>query len=206
MKPIATLIVYASLINVTMAAEPAHRAEILEISGQTQQTPQFQISGAKEKSVKPRFWIEIEAVIEVETTDPSGFIPELQANWFAVIKDKNRGEPVRLTGTTTFKNIRTADKKVFISAYIEPDTLERFTGKSKPSDSDIEGFALTISGRGIVAEGKYARGLAKATAEEKAQWWVKWDKESLEGLIISKSKTPFAPLWTDRYPTEKAER
>lgn len=50
-------------------AETAHRAKILNIEGQAQQTPEFQISGPKDKPTKPRYWIEIEAEVEVETTD-----------------------------------------------------------------------------------------------------------------------------------------
>jgi len=206
MKTTAIAILLTALLSfVGNAAEAVHRAKIKKIAGQTQQTPEFQVSGPKDKSTKPRYWLEIEAEVEVETTDPSGFIPELEAKWFAVIMDKNSRAPVRLLGTVTFKNLRTADRKVFLSAYIEPDTLERLTGKSRPSDSDIEGYALTISGPGIVSDGRHAKGLAMATAEEKTKWWVEWKNKDLDGLIVPKSKTPFAPLWTDRYPTEKAE-
>ena len=185
------------------AQQPVHRAKILKIEGITQQTPQFQVSGPRDKATRPRYWIEIEAEIEVETTDPSGFIPELKAQWFAVIRDKHSKKPVRLLGQATFKNVRTADKKIFVSAYIEPDTLERLTGSSRPNENDIEGYALSISGAGIVTEGRYGEGLTKATAEEGAKWWIDWKNQNLDGLIIPKSQTPFAALWTDRYPTEK---
>lgn len=207
MKTITTLMVTLAMIAGAEAQQPAqqpvHRAKILKIDGQTQQTPSFQVSGPRDKPTKPRHWIEIAADIEVETTAPSGFIPELEARWFAVIKDKHSGKPVRLLGKTTFKNIRTSDKKITISAYIEPDTLERLTGSSRSSGRDIEGYALTISGEGIVTEGRHGEGLTMATAEKAAKWWETWENESLEGLIIPKSATPFGPLWTDKYPTEK---
>jgi len=184
------------------AAEPAHRAKILKITSVTQQTPQFQVSGVKNKNLKPRHWIEVEAEIEVETTDPSGFIPELETKWFAVMKDSNSKKSVRLTGSVKFKNIRARDKKAFVSVYIEPDTMERLTGKDKASARDIEAFALVISGPSIIAEGKYAAGLEKATEKERSKWWKNWEGQTFENLIVAKSKTPFAPLWTDRYPTE----
>ncbi len=205
MKRIITLFSALALVSPLEAQQPVHRAKILKIAGEAQQTPEFQVSGPRDKTTKPRHWIEIEAEIEVETTDPSGFIPELEARWFAVILDKHSKKPVRLLGKSTFKNLRTDDKKIFISAYIEPDTLERLTGSSKPSENDIEGYALTISGTGIVTEGRHAEGLTKATAEKDAKWWDNWQGQSLDGLIVPKSKTPFAPLWTDRFPTEKAE-
>jgi len=186
--------------------EVAHRAKILKLEGKVQQTPEYQVAGPGKKPSKARDWIEIEAEIEVETTDPRGFIAELEAQWFAVIVDRQSKpdkKPVRLLGKATFKNIRTADRKIFLSAYIDPDTLERLTGGSRLSEGDIEGYALTLAGPGVVKEGKYAEGLSKATAEKAAKWWVTWPGENLEGGILAKSKTPFAPLWTDRYPTEK---
>jgi hypothetical protein len=63
--------------------------------------------------VKLRCWLEIEAEIK----DLSGFIPELHASWFRVIKDKNSDEAIRLTGSTIFKNIRISGKDVFERLY-----------------------------------------------------------------------------------------
>lgn len=202
MKTLATLLFAAAVAGTFGSSKPAHRARIIGIESQIQQTPQFQYTGPRDKATKPRNWLEIEAEIEVESTDPSGFIPELEANWFAVILDKYRKEPVRLSGRAEFRNVRTIDGKVFLSAYIEPDTLERLTGKSKVSANDIEGFALTLSGPGIVSEGRHAAGLALETAEEHTKWWVDWKHEPLDGMIVPKSQTPFASLWTDRYPSE----
>ena len=204
MKTITVITLGLALAAGLHAAEPAHRAKILNIEGQAQKTPQFQVNGPQGKAVKPREWIEIEAEVEVETTDPSGFIPELEASWFAVILDRNK-KPVRLLGRTVFKNVSTSEKKVFLSAYIEPETLERITGDPRPGEREIEGYALTLSGPGI-AEGKHAEGLAMASAKEESKWWAEWKHESLDGLIIPKSKTPFASLWTDRYPAEMAAK
>lgn len=205
MKTLATFISALICLSFIEAAEISHRAKIIKITSEIQQTPQFQVSGIKDKAVVPRYWLEIEAEIEVETTDPSGYIPELEAKWFAVIIDKSKEKPesVRLLGTTTFKNLKTKNKNVMISAYIEPDVLEKLTGSNKPSQRDIEAIALTISGPGIVNEGRHEAGLMKATAKEEAKWWIEWKNANLDDVIVAKSKTPFAPLWTDRYPAEK---
>lgn len=205
MKTIATITLGLALAAGLHAAEPAHRAKILNIEGQEQKSPQFQVNGPREKALKPREWIEIEAEVEVETKDPSGFIPELEASWFAVILDRNK-KPVRLQGKTVFKNVPTTEGKVFLSAYIEPETLERITGNPRPGEREIEGYAINISGSGIMSDGKYAEGLAMASDKEESKWWADWKHESLDGLIIPKSKTPFASLWTDRYPAEMASK
>ncbi len=208
MKSIFFLTLGAIFLLGAEAAEPVHRAKIIAIQGETQQAPEYQISGPRDKSTKTRYWIEIEAEVEVQTTDPSGFIPSLEAKWFAVVMDnyKDPSVPVRLIGTSRYKNINAKDGNIFLSAYIEPDTIERLTGQKKPRDSDIEGYALVLSGPGIVTEGEYGKGLTKATAEKESDWWVTWNRVTLEKMIVPKSRTPFAPLWTSRYPTEELDR
>ena len=153
----------------------------------------------------PRYWLEIEAELEVETTDPSRFIPELTASWFAVVQTEEKGKQVSvlLSGDCVFQNIRTAGKKAILSAYIEPDTLERLTGSTKPSSSNFDSIALTVSGPGVLTSGRHENGLFKATKKESAKWWVNWKGKSIPGTIMAKSKTPFAWLWSDRYPVEK---
>ena len=101
MKMMITMFSALALVSPLEAQQPVHRAKILKIVGEAQQTPEFQVSGPRDKATKPRHWIEIEAGIEVETTDPSGFIPELEARWFAVILDKHSKKPVRLLGKAT---------------------------------------------------------------------------------------------------------
>lgn len=203
MKTITTMFLTLALAAGAQAQQYAHRAKILELTRTAQPTPRYSVSGLSTKKQDQRYWIEIEAEIEVETKDPSGFIPELETQWFVVIKDKHSGKSVRLTGRATFKNIRTKDKKIHVSAYIEPDTLERLTGDDRPRESDIEGCALMISGPGIVTDAPHDKGLVMADAKQQAKWWEVWEGKSLEDLIVPKSKTPFAPLWTDYYPTEK---
>ncbi|MFT5882726.1 MAG: hypothetical protein ACI9FG_001233 [Crocinitomicaceae bacterium] len=206
MKTIIKMIIAVIMTGSCTAEDAVHRVKILKITSDIQKTPSFTVSGVKNKSTKPRNWLEIEAEVEVETTSKSKFIPEITANWYVVVKDSTNDKAVRLLGSVTFKNIRTKDKKIFLSAYIEPDTLERLTGKERPSDSDIEAVALTIEGSGIFTQGKYALGLEKATAKEESRWWDEWKQESLRDLIVAKSTTPFAPLWSDRYPTEKVKK
>jgi hypothetical protein len=203
MKTITTMFLTLAIAAGAHAQQYAHRAKIVDLDGKAQPTPRFSVSGLGTKKQDQRYWIEIEAEIEVETKDPSGFIPELETRWFVIIKDKHSGKPVRLMGRTTFKNIRTKDKKIHVSAYIEPDTLERLTGDDRPRESDIEGYALVISGPGIVTDDRHAAGLVMVTAEKESKWWEGWKEKSLEDAILPKSRTPFAPLWTDYYPTEK---
>jgi len=212
MKLILTSLILAIGLAGVNAKESVHKVVIKSIETEIQQTPEFQVNGIKDKKFNPRHWLEIEAELEVQTTndkgeiDPKGFIPEITANWFVIIKDKESGKPVMLTGKVTFREIRTKDKKAHVSAYISPDTLEKLTGENKPSDKDIEGVALVISGPGILSkEDEHIKGLQKATAHEDKKWWLGSQYKTVDGAVLAKSKTPFAPLWTDRYPVEKPE-
>lgn len=54
MKAIASLILTLAMVAGATAQQPAHRAKILKIEGQAQQTPSFQISGVRDKAAKPR--------------------------------------------------------------------------------------------------------------------------------------------------------
>ena len=211
MKLILTSLILAISLAGANAKEIAHKVVIKSIETVIQQTPEFQVNGIKDKKFNPRHWLEIEAELEVQTTndkgelDTKGFIPEITANWFVIIKDKQSGKPIMLNGKATFREIRTKDKKAYVSDYISPDTLEKLTGENKPSDKDIEGVALVISGPGIVSEGEHKKGLQKATVHEDTQWWSGSQYKTMDGAVLAKSKTPFAPLWTDRYPVEKPE-
>ena len=212
MKMITRMVVVAGMLATCHASDVFHRVKIVKISSEIQQTPQFQIEGVRDKPVDPRFWLEIEAELEVETTAKSKFIPEITAHWHAVVFDHSgkKKETVRLLGETSFKNIRTKGKKVLISAYIDPDTIEQLTGKRRLSENDIEGIALVIDGDNIIKKDKYAKGLSKATAKQASRWWENealWkEKRTIKQGIVAKSKTPFAQLWTDRYPSEKIVR
>lgn len=192
-------------------AEVKHRVKVKELKVLVQQTPQFQIAGPKEKRIIPRYWMEIEAELEVETVKKRGVIPfisELQASWYAVIKDELGGKdlPVMLKGSSQYKLVKTTEGKVLLSAYIEPDVLESLTGKKRPSESDLMAFAVVVSGTDVESDEKKAKNLFKAEGDgEKTKWWESWKREVRDNFIVPKSKTPFAPLWADLYPSEKVE-
>ena len=205
-RNILTILAAFSLMAGAVGADDGtHRVKILKLESLVQQTPRFQVAGIKDKRLDPRHWLELEAELEVETTSKSKFIPAITAHWFAVVIDKVTRKPVRLTGKIEFINVRTHDRKIHISAYIGPDVLEKLTGENKPGENDIEGIALKIDGNGIVKTKKYAKDLVMVTKEERAQWWEKWENKTISNGITAKSKTPFAPLWTDRYPAEKLD-
>lgn len=210
MKTFTTAIMAAAVALPVLAQEVQHKVEIKKIETRIQQTPRYEVDGIEDKPFDPRYWLEIEAELEIDTTDPTGFVPELETRWFAIVRQTTvaKGEKpknVMLTGEVTFRDLRAKDGEAHLIAFIGPDTLEKLTGEVRPREGDIEAVAVTVSGPGVLSDGSRAKGLEKATAKEDARWWAAGLYETLNDLIVAKSKTPFAPLWTDRHPAERAE-
>lgn len=210
---IPTTIVAASLLAAfTAGAETLHRAKIKNIEYKFIDTPRFGLLDTPDRSQdpSPRQWLEIEAEVEVVTLHKSEFIPELTALWHVVVDEpdydrtnKGKAQSVRLTGETTFLDVRTREQKAFLVAYVHPDTLARITGREHPGNQDIHAVALTLSAPNLASTEKDGRDLAKATAEPRDRWWETWDRKTYKDLVLPKHQTPFAPLWTDRHPRVK---
>jgi len=204
MKTLVSLFLAVLAVSASAEEKVQHRVAIRKLGVQFQQTPQYQVDGVREKDVRPRYWLELEAELDVETTDPTGFIPELRTKWFVVIFGPDT-KPVRLDGEVVYQNVRAIDGKAHVIAFIGPDVLEKLTGEERPNESDIDSTALLVSGPGIRTDDDHKEGLQKATGEKDYEWWIKWSHKVASNQILAKSQTPFAPLWSDRFPREKKE-
>ena len=185
-------------------AQIQHQITRAKVNFEMQQTPEYSVSGPKAKRTSPLEWLEIEVELDLETKDKSGYIDQLDAEFYVGVKDSNDGgKPLLLSGKIVFTEVRALEKKAWLSAYISPAALAKTTGKSKPSKADLEAVAVTISGPGLRAPITESIGV---TYKKEAPWFNSAALKKQEGLILAKSKTPFAPLWTDRYPLTKDER
>ncbi len=214
MKSIVACILLATALVCHAQEAGSHYAKIDKIKASIQETPVFAFRGPDDQRVESRRWLQIDAELELATNEPSGIVPQLDAQWFVVIKDAATDKSVKLTGTVIYKDVRatmikvpdgkkhaTPTSKVLrLSAYVSPDTLQKITWKPSIKESDIEAVALVISGPSV--SGK-PENLQKASAQQETQWWNKDLNPVKEGAVIAKSKTPFAALWTDLYPTDE---
>ena len=191
----------------------AHAAKIVNIEAKIQRTPDFEANGLEAKKFRPREWVEIEAEVEVKTSNPTGYIPALQAEWSAVVMKDNpnrkvKGQPkafpYKLSGVSEFKNIRTKDGKVFLSAYIEPHTLTQFFGDGRINLRDFTGFALKLTGDDLMPQNDKRPGVMMSTVKGGEKFLEEWKYDYSDEGIVAKSKSPFAMMWIDRYPAEKA--
>lgn len=189
----------------SVQAQIQHKIDRAKVAFEMQQTPQYAAAGPKSKRVDPLDWLEIEVELDLETINKSGYIDQLDAEIYVGVKDSNDGgKPLLLTGKITFTEVRAIEKKAWLSAYVSPAALAKTTGKSKPSKADIEAVAVKISGPGLRAP--ITESVGQPVRREGAQWFDSAALKKQEGLVLAKSKTPFAPLWADRYPLTKDER
>ncbi len=186
-------------------AQIQHQIKSAKVSFEMQQTPEYGVSGPKSKRINPLEWLEVEVELDLETVNPSGYIDQLDAEFFIGVRDTNAGgKPTLLTGKITFTEIRAIEKKAWLSAYVSPASLAKTTGKNKPSKADLEAVAVRITGPGLRAPITESVGIP--LKRDGTQWFDSPALKRQEGLILAKTKTPFAPLWSDRYPLVKDER
>lgn len=201
----APLIALAFMVAPAGAQQEMHRISGAKVSFEMQQTPEYSVSGPRSKKTSPLDWLEIEVELEVKTLAKSGYINQLDAEFFVGVKDANDPKkPVLMTGKFAFTDIRATEEKAWISAYISPATLAKATGNRRPGKGDIVAVAVSVSGEGLTKPLVESVGIS--VKREGPLWWEEPRFNRQEGAILPKNKTPFAPLWTDRYPLNKDDR
>ena len=91
--PIIPVLALSAGLQAETAKEtsPYHAAKIVNIEAKLHETPEFQVKGLENKDQEVRQWLEIEAEIEIKRNKSgkiSDTLPELKANWHAMVKDK----------------------------------------------------------------------------------------------------------------------
>jgi hypothetical protein len=201
----APLLALAFIATPAGAQEVMHKVSSAKVSYEMQQTPEFSVSGPRSKKTNPLEWLEIEVELEVKTLAKSGYMDQLDAEFFVGVKDSNdSNKPVLMTGKLSFVDVRAAEGKAWLSAYVSPATLAKATGKSKPSKGDIVAVAVTVTGEGL--QKPLSESMGVSLKREGPQWWEDPRFNRQEGAVLAKPKTPFAHLWTDRYPLNKDDR
>lgn len=181
------------------SAQIQHQIKRATISYEMQQTPRYSAAGPRDKNWNPLDWLEIEIELDAETVNKSGYIDQLDVEFFVAVTDAETNRTVLLTDRISFLEVRASDRKVFLSAYVSPASLSKVTGKPKPTKSDISSVAAVITGQGLRAPVEVSSGGPK-------DWWKSPSLQRRNGLVLAKSKTPFAFLWTDRYPRDTTEQ
>ena len=196
--------VAASSAALALLAAPAHaqgKADVGNLVFEDIQSPDVPIG--KNKSFKPKDWLEVEAGIQIPATNAEqkkiGFIDQVTVKWYVAFKNPDGKGFVKVSKTINHINVP-VDEEIFSSVYMSPSMLKRITGKDKAGKGDVEavGLEVLVSGEKV--------GLA---AQKKPEKW--WESGSLSDQsdkvpLLNKDETPFAMLWWDRYAEIQKER
>jgi hypothetical protein len=142
--------------------------------------PQYTYNGAEQYQANQRDrWLEV----EVEFAAAPEFTDELTFKYFILINNK------LLTGDVTHANILAGRENRSV-IYVPPAALSRVLNNRPVTPTSVQNIAVQIVQGGAV---KDETSLVRAPA----QWYT--TIPALNGLVLNKNETPFAPLYWDRY-------
>jgi hypothetical protein len=143
-------------------------------------SPQYTYNGAEQYQANQRDrWLEV----EVEFAAGPDFTEELTFKYFILVNGK------LLTGEVTHVNILGGRDNRSVM-YVPPGALLRILNNRPVSPTSIQNIAVQLVQQGAV---KDELSLARAPA----QWYA--TIPALNGVVLNKNETPFAPLYWDRY-------
>lgn len=193
----------AFLAGLSVTSAFGQAAKVLAEKPAFDDLPSPEFSGGKQKSFKPKDWLEIEAKLKVALAPapPSKTCEKLTVKWYIAVKNPEKsGSMLLLTKDIEYVNIP-LDEDVYCSIYLSPASVKRLTGLDKGGKGAVEyvGYEVMINGEKIAQE----------TNKGQAGWWTKAsDKISRSDTVqlLTKAETPFSNMWWDRYAEVSVER
>ncbi|MDZ4403855.1 Amuc_1102 family pilus-like protein [Prosthecobacter sp.] len=174
---------------------PAVKVDIKRVTVTEQPTPQFTASNVKEKRWRPKNWIEVDVEFDikvpVDAGGRNGSYSAMQLNVYLALQHMTKdGKREVITGTLDLLNIP-AGETCHALAYVSPATMRSiFLKDNVTASTDIQGWGVEF-----IAEGKR---IAGDSSVGKSPWWEKTENFAmLQGSLLNKLQTPFAPLWGD---------
>jgi hypothetical protein len=165
-------------------------------------SPQFS-GGGKDKSFKPKDWLEIEAKLKISMAPepPSKTCEKITVKWYIAVKNPDKaGTMLLLTKEIEHVNVP-LEEDIFCSVYLSPGSIKRLTGSDKGGKNAVEyvGYEVLVNGEKKVEE----------TNKGTAGWWNKASEKitrSESVPLLNKMETPFNNMWWDRYAEVGVER
>ena len=155
------------------------------------------------KRFEPKFWLEMEAMINVEMAPApkNETCDALTVKWYVAVENSERaGTYFLLTKDINYVNIP-LDEDVHTSVYLSPASIQRLLGTTRNAKKAVYLVGYEVLVNGVVQGGASSKG--------KPGWWNQASsKVSRTDTVplLSKSETPFRDLWWDRYAEEKTDR
>jgi hypothetical protein len=164
--------------------------------------PSPEFGGAKNKSFKPKDWLEVETEIQVQVAPApkTKICDRLTVKWYVAVNNPEKsGTYLKFTKDVEYVNVP-LDEKVWCSVYLSPSSIRRLTGADRAGKAAVKAVGFEILVDGQVVAGDSSSG-GKWWADPKAA--AKFADSTVVPLL-SKAETPFAQMWWDRYAEEKS--
>lgn len=196
----AAVVAVATLV-ISGSAFGQGKAEIGKVEFDSLPSPE--VSTGKDKSFKPKDWLEFEASIKLPAfsaeEQKAGFIDRVLVKWSVALKNPDGKGFILITKDITHINLP-IDEEVYSSVYLSPNTLKRLTGSDTAGKSSVDRVAVEvlINGRAVGAES------SKGDPD-----WVNsgsLSDQSRRFPLLNKYETPFKMLWWDRYAEIEEQR
>jgi len=164
-------------------------------------SPEF--SGGKQKAFKPKDWLEIEAKLKISLSpEPASKTCEkLTVKWYIAVKNPEKPSTMLLlTKEVNHVNVPLSED-IYTSVYLSPASIKRLTGFDRAGKGAVEYVGYEVLVNGVKA--------FQETSKGKAGWWnIPSEKISRSESVplLTKSETPFANMWWDRYAEVSVER
>lgn len=189
---------FAAVLPATIHAQSAVveskevQVKVKNLSVDGQYTPQFSVPNVKDKRFRPKTWLELDVQFEAKkntTVDKNPMIDSLDFKYFIGLNASSpEGKPYVLTASVTYVNILQKEDQHAL-AYVSPNSLLNLLQKNTFTNADVRAVGVEIYKGGALC------GWMSSTG---SRWWEKLDSfATVDGMLLPKLKTPFAPLWGD---------
>lgn len=191
------LLAAAGLSRLDAQVEQTVKVTVRDLAVQEQRSPLFQAGGVKDKVWRPKNWLELDLAMDVKKAKTPGdnttMVDSLDLKFYIALNHADANKKYYLlTGTMTVLNVPTkVGEQAHALAYVSPNTLRRLMGDNKAftASADIKAYAVEIS---------YGGQLIGGHTSVPGKWWEDLSKFAVvDGEIVPKSRSPFAPLWPD---------
>ena len=176
---------FASLLLLTLSSLSSFGRpdyDIKKIAPAVDLTPEYSFNFGPQEHPQPRSqqWLEVEVNFEsnVDWTD------ELTVKYYILLADQC------LVGEVTHIDIPRG-RDLYSVMYVSPRTIARILNNRPMTSMDIQdvGVQLVLKGQVLATKSFKAQG--------DQQWWQ--NLQQVNGKVLNKDQTPFAPILWDRY-------
>lgn len=185
----------AAFLALGGAANAQQEGKIAKLSFDKMPSPDIRLPGGKNKSFRPKDWMELEVEIEIPAQNREqkayGFIDRVVVKWYVAMKEKTTGKIILMSKDITHINVP-VDEAFYSSAYLSPNTLKRITGSKSVSSGMVEAVGVEVLVGGVK--------IAEKSEKKPDRWWTSASlSRSSNYPLLNKSETPFKMFWYDRY-------